>query len=389
MRRRARKASCPGLSPQVEFTRLAALNAAELGQARVPVASTSCFVDAANTWMAGPSPAMTERVTNRRAFITLIGAAAAWPLAARAQQQPAMPVIGFLHPTSADALPDRLRGFRQGLKETGYVEGENVMILYRFAENQTDRLSAMAGDLVTSRVAVITAANSPPALAAKAATTTIPIVFITPEDPVRLGLVTSLAKPGGNLTGINLLSGELAAKRLELLRQLVPGAARVVVLVNPANPWTTETTLRDVEAAARSMGLQIEVLKAGTSHEIDAAFATLARDRSDILFVGGDPFFTSRRVQLAVLAAHYSIPSTSATREIAEAGGLMSYGASIPDGWREAGAYVGRILKGAKPADLPVVQSTKFELVINAQTAKTLGLALSPSLLALADEVIE
>ena len=325
----------------------------------------------------------------RREFIALLSGAAAlaWPFAAVAQ--PAMPVIGFLHPTSPDAFPDRLRAFRQGLKEAGYVEGENVMIRYRFGENQIDRLSAMAGDLVTSRVAVITAANSPPALAAKAATTTIPIVFITPEDPVRLGLVTSLAKPGGNLTGINLLSGELAAKRLELLRQLVPRAARVAVLVNPASPWTTETTLRDVEAAARSMGLQMEVLKASTSHEIDVAFAKFGPERSDILFVGGDPFFTSRRVQLAVLAAHYSIPSTSGTREIAEAGGLMSYGASIPDGWREAGAYVGRILKGAKPADLPVVQSTKFELVINAQTAKTLGLALSPSLLALADEVIE
>jgi putative ABC transport system substrate-binding protein len=324
----------------------------------------------------------------RRQFITLLGGAAAWPLAARAQQA-AIPIIGFLHPTSTDAFPDRLRGFRQGLKDTGYVEGENVMIVYRFAENQIDRLSAMAGDLVTSRVAVITAANSPPALAAKAATTTIPIVFITPEDPVRLGLVTSFAKPGGNVTGINLLSGELAAKRLELLRELVPRAARVAVLVNPANPSTTETTLRDVEAAARSMGLQIQVLNASTSHEIDAAFATLARERSDTLFVGGDPFFTSRRVQLAILAAHYSIPSTSGTREIAEAGGLMSYGANIPNAWREAGAYVGRILKGAKPADLPVVQSTKFELVINAQTAKTLGLAMSPSLLAIADEVIE
>jgi ABC-type uncharacterized transport system substrate-binding protein len=327
----------------------------------------------------------------RREFITLLGGAAvlAWPFAAVAQQQHAMPVIGFLHPTSPDAFPDRLRGFRQGLKEAGYVEGENVMIRYRFGENQMDRLSAMAGDLVTSGVAMIAAANSPPALAAKAATTTIPVVFITPEDPVRLGLVTSLAKPGGNLTGINLLSGELAAKRLELLRQFVPRAARVAVLVNPANPSTTETTLRDIEGAARSMGLQTQVLKASTSHEIDAAFATLAPERSDILFVGGDPFFTSRRVQLAVLAAHYSIPLTFGTREIAEAGGLMSYGANIPDGWREAGAYVGRILKGAKPADLPVVQSTKFELVINAQTAKTLGLAVSPSLLALADEVIE
>jgi len=321
-----------------------------------------------------PSPLrmLLSRHTKRREFITLLGGAAAWPFAARAQQ-PALPVVGFLHSQSSDGFPEPLRAFRQGLKDTGYVEGENVMILYRFAENQIDRLSAMAGDLVTSRVAVITAANSPPALAAKAATTTIPIVFITPEDPVRLGLVTSLAKPGGNVTGINLLSGELAAKRLELLRELVPRAARVAVLVNPANPSTTETTLRDVEAAARSMGLQIQVLKASTSHEIDAAFVTLARERSDFLFIGGDPFFTSRRVQLAVLAAHYSIPSTSGTREIAEAGGLMSYGANIPDGWREAGAYVGRILKGAKPADLPVVQSTKFELVINAQTAKTLA----------------
>jgi putative ABC transport system substrate-binding protein len=325
----------------------------------------------------------------RREFIALLGGTAAlvWPFAAVAQH--AMPVIGFLHPTSPDAFPDRLREFRQGLKEAGYVEGENVIIVYRFAENQSDRLSAMAGDLVRSGVAVIAAANSPPALAAKAATTTIPVVFITPEDPVRLGLVTSLAKPGGNLTGINLLSGELAAKRLELMRQLVPRAARVAVLVNPANPSTTETTLRDVEAAARSMGLQTQVLKASTSHEIDAAFATLAPQRSDILFVGGDPFFTSRRVQLAVLAAHYSIPSTSGTREIAEAGGLMSYGANIPEGWRAAGAYVGRILRGAKPADLPVVQSIKFELVINAQTARTLGLGVSPSLLALADEVIE
>jgi putative tryptophan/tyrosine transport system substrate-binding protein len=325
----------------------------------------------------------------RREFIALLGgAAAARPLAARAQQ-PAVPVIGFLHPTSSDAFPDRLRGFRQGLKETGFVEGENVMITYRFAENQIDRLPAMTGELVASRVAVIVAANSPPALAAKAATTTIPIVFISPEDPVRLGLVASLAKPGGNLSGINLLSGELAAKRLDLLRELVPGAARVAVLVNPANPSTTETTLRDVEAAARTMGLQIQVLKAGTSHEIDAAFATLARERSDAMFVGNDPFFTSRRVQLAILAAHQSTPSTYGTREFAEVGGLMSYGANIPDGWRQAGAYVGRILKGAKPAELPVVQSTKFELVIHAQTAKTLGLTVPPSLLAVADEVIE
>jgi ABC-type uncharacterized transport system substrate-binding protein len=324
----------------------------------------------------------------RREFITLFGSAGAWPLAARAQQA-AMPVIGFLHPTSPDAFPDRLRGFRLGLKETGYVEGENVTITYRFAENQIHRLPAMADELVSRHVAVIAAANSPPALAAKAATATMPIIFISPEDPVRLGLVTSLAKPGGNLSGINLLSGELAAKRLDLLRELVPGVARVAVLINPANPSTTETTLRDVEAAARSMGLQIQVWEASTSQEIDAAFATLAGERCDGLFVGNDPFFTSRRVQLAILAAHHSIPSSYGTREIAEVGGLMSYGANIPDGWRQAGAYVGRILKGAKPADLPVVQSTKFELVINIQTAKTLGLVVPPSLLARADEVIE
>ena len=329
----------------------------------------------------------------RREVLTLLGGAAAapamlWPRAVRAQQS-TIPVIGFLHPTSPDAFPDRLRGFRQGLKETGYVEGENVMINYRFAENQVDRLPAMAGELVSSRVAVIAAANSPPALAAKAATTTIPIVFITPEDPVRLGLVASLAKPGGNLSGINLLSGELAAKRLELLRELVPGVARVAVLVNQASPSSTETTLRDVEAAASALGLQTQVLNASTNLEIDAAFARLAREPSSTLFVGGDPFFTSRRVQLANLAARYSIPSTYGTREIAEVGGLMSYGANIPDGWRQAGAYVGRILKGAKPADLPVVQSTKIELVINAQTARMLGLTVPSTLLSTADEVIE
>jgi putative tryptophan/tyrosine transport system substrate-binding protein len=325
----------------------------------------------------------------RREFITLLGgAAAAWPLAARAQQA-TIPVIGFLHPASPDAFPDRLRGFRQGLKDTGYVEGENAMIIYRFAENQIDRLPAMAGELVRSQVAVIAAANSPAALAAKAATTTVPIVFITPEDPVRLGLVPSLSRPGGNLSGINLLSGELQAKRLELLRQLVPRVARVAVLVNQANVENTETTIRDVEAAARDIGLQIQVLKASSSGEINAAFATLAREQVDALFVGTDPFFTSRRVQLAILAARHSIPSTYGSRESVEVGGLMSYGANIPDAWRQAGAYVGRIIKGAKPADLPVVQSTKLEFVINLSTAGALGLAVPPSMLASADEVIE
>jgi putative tryptophan/tyrosine transport system substrate-binding protein len=325
----------------------------------------------------------------RREFITLLGgAAAAWPLAARAQQA-TIPVIGFLHPASPDAFPDRLRGFRQGLKDTGYVEGENAMIVYRFAENQIDRLPEMAGELVRSQVAVIATANSPAALAAKAATTTIPIVFITPEDPVRLGLVPSLSRPGGNLSGINLLSGELQAKRLELLRELVPRVARVAVLVNQANVENTETTMRDVEAAARDIGLQIQVLKASSSGEINAAFATMAREQCDALFVGTDPFFTSRRVQLAILAARHSIPATYGTREIVEVGGLMSYGANIPDAWRQAGAYVGRIIKGAKPADLPVVQSTKLEFVINLSTAGALGLAVPPAMLASADEVIE
>jgi ABC-type uncharacterized transport system substrate-binding protein len=324
----------------------------------------------------------------RRDFITLIGgAAAAWPLAARAQQ-PAMPVVGFLNPTSPDAYADRLRGFRQGLKEAGYVEGENVAILYRWAEDQLDRLPALAADLVRRQVAVIaTVANS--TFAAKAATTSIPIVFTVAEDPVRLGLIASIARPGGNLTGINILSGELAAKRLELLRELVPGAARVAVLVNPANATSTETTLRDVELAARAIGLQIQVLNASTSREIDAAFATIARERPDALFVGFDSLFTTRRVQMSLQAMRHAIPATYSTRDIAEVGGLMSYGTSFGDAWRHVGVYTGRILKGAKPADLPVVQASKFELVINAQTARMLGLTVPDKLLAAADEVVE
>jgi putative ABC transport system substrate-binding protein len=326
----------------------------------------------------------------RREFISLLGGApAAWPLVARAQQ-PAMPVIGFLDSRSPDGMTDRLRAFHEGLKDSGYVERENVAIEYHWAENQLDRLPELAAELVRQQVAVIVASGGiAPALAAKAATTTIPIVFLAAEDPVRLGLVASLAKPGGNLTGINFFNAELTAKRLQLLREMVPGAARIAVLVNPANATTTETTLRDVQPAARAMGLQIQVLNASTNREIDAAFATFVRERPDAVFVGIDPFLISRRVQLAQLATLHQVPAAYALREFAEAGGLMSYGTNIADAFRQIGVYAGRILKGAKPADLPVVQSTKFELVINASTARMLGLTVPSTLLATADEVIE
>jgi len=326
----------------------------------------------------------------RREFIKLLGGAAvAWPLAARGQQ-PAMPVIGFLGGTSPDTFADRLRAFRQGLKDVGYVEGENVAIEYRWADNQPDRLPALAADLVRRHVAVIAAPGGPmSALAAKAATTTIPIVFNVGDDPVRSGLVASLARPGGNMTGVNFLSIELAAKRLELLRELVPGAARVAVLVNPVNVPNTELTLRDMEPAARSVGLQYQVLNADTPREIDAAFESLGRDRPDALFASITPLFVVRRVQLVQLAAFHRIPTAYGLRDFVDAGGLMSYGASLSDAYRQVGVYTGRILKGAKPADIPVVQSTKLELVINHQTARMLGLTVPPSLLATADEVIE
>ena len=327
----------------------------------------------------------------RRELITLLGGAAmAWPHAAVAQQ-PAMPVIGVLSLTyPAEAQVDNLRIFRQALKETGYVEGENVAIVYRWAENQLDRLPELAADLVRRRVAVIVANEGPTvAFAAKAATTTIPIVFVVADDPARLGLVASLARPGSNLTGSNFVSTELVAKRLELLRNLVPGATRVTVLVNPAEATNTQTTLRDVQTAAHAVGLQIQVLNAANSREIDEAFATFARERPDALFVASSPFFSSRRIQFVQLAARHIIPATYPSRVYAEVGGLMSYGANVADAMRQMGIYVGRILKGAKPADLPVVQVSKIELVINHQTARMLGLTVPPTLLSTADEVIE
>src|SRR5262245_20980903 len=323
----------------------------------------------------------------RREFITLLGGAAAWPLAALAQQ-PAMPVIGFLFTTSPDTNRDRLRAFQRGLKESGFVEGENVAIAYRSAEGQYDRMPALAADLVRRQVGVICATGEASASAAKAATTTIPVVFLVAADPVNLGLVASISRPDGNVTGINFVSGELASKLLELLRELVPGAVRLSVLVNP-NSALTGTTLKDLEAAAQVMGLQIQVLRASTSREIDAAFAGFARERPDALFVGVDPFFTSRRVQLANLASRHAIPMTSFAREVTDAGGLMSYGGNIADAYRQVGIYAGRILKGAKPADLPVVQASKLELIINTATARMLGLTVPDKLLVAADEVIE
>jgi putative ABC transport system substrate-binding protein len=297
-------------------------------------------------------------------------------------------VVGWLSSQSPE-IGDLLSAFRQGLKDSGYVEGENVTIEYRFAENQMDRLPTLAAELVRRRVAVIVAINRLSTAVAAKATTTIPIVFMVAEDPVRLGFVKSLARPGGNMTGINFFAAELVAKRLELLRELVPTAKRVAVLVNPAEPTIAETTLRDVERAAHALGLQLLIFKAGTVGEINAAFAAIVRERPDALFVSSGPFFANRRVQLVNLASRHAIPATYSSRDTAAVGGLLSYGTNTADRYRQAGVYTGRILKGAKPADLPVVQSTKFELVINAQTATMLGLTVPPLLLTIADEVIE
>jgi len=323
----------------------------------------------------------------RRKFLVTLGSAAAWPLAARAQQA-TMPVVGFVNAGSSDAPLGA--AFRKGLNEAGYVEGQNVTVENHWLEGQFDRLPALMADLVHRRVAVIaTPAGNLASLAAKTATTTIPIVFGVGEDPVKLGLVASLARPDGNLTGINFFASELDAKRLALLHELVPKAVRIAVLVNPANIPATERELRELPDAARAIGLQIRVLNASTRSEIEAAFATLVRDRDDALYVAGDVFFTSRRVQFATLAASYRIPATYPSREAVEVGGLMAYAADRPDMYRQVGAYTGKILKGAKPADLPVLQSTKFEFVINLQTARALGLTVPATLLARADEVIE
>jgi putative ABC transport system substrate-binding protein len=328
----------------------------------------------------------------RRQFIATLGGAAAscaaWPLAARAQRSTS-PVIGFLGSQSPDAIPDYLRALRQGLKEAGFVEGETVTIEYRWAENQVDRLPALAAELVRRRLALIVAGGGPASMAAGKATSSIPIVFLVAEDPVRLGLVASLARPGGNATGINFFSAELAAKRLELLRALVPGAARVAILLNPAETAIAAANRRDVETAAGAMGLDIRVLNASTRDEIDDAYATLARERPDALFISSGPFFSDRRVQMAHLATRYALPAIHGSRLYAEVGGLISYGANIAHAYRQAGSYAGRILKGVKPADLPVVQSSKFELVVNLHAAKLLGITVPPTLLATADEVIE
>jgi putative ABC transport system substrate-binding protein len=323
----------------------------------------------------------------RREFIAGIGSAAVWPLGAQAQK--ALPTIGFLNPASADSYKHRLRGFHRGLKEIGFVEGENVAVEYRWAENRLDQLTALAADLVRRRVSVIVTGTSPAtSLAAKAATTTIPIVFVVSGDPVGLRLVSSLARPGGNLTGVNFLNFELLAKRVAILRDIVPSATRVAVL-SDLTAGTPDQMVRDVGEAASSMGLEVQVFRAATATEIDEAFAKLAVERPNILFVSGGPLFNARRLQLAMLAVRHGIVAAYASRDYPEAGGLMSYGSDVTDAFRQAGIYAGRVLKGAKPADLPVVQATKFELVINRQTARILGLAIPQSVLVAADEVIE
>jgi putative ABC transport system substrate-binding protein len=322
----------------------------------------------------------------RREFITLIGGAAAWPLAARAQQ-PTMPVIGFLSTESPDPWADQTRAFLQGLSEAGYVEGRNVLIEYRWAEGRYDRLPELTGDLVRRQVAVIVA-NGPAALTAKAATSTIPVVFLTGVDPIDGGLVDSLSRPGGNLTGVTLLNVEIVPKRLELLHELVPRATTMALLINPTNP-NAETIAKDLQVAARTRGLQLHVLHASSVGDFDAVFASLAQLQAAALVIGTDPFFISQSEHLASLTARHAVPAIFQFREFAAASGLISYGGNNKDQYRQVGIYTGRILKGEKPADLPVMQSTKVELIINLKSAKTLGVTVPLSLLGRADEVIE
>ena len=324
----------------------------------------------------------------RRAFITLLGGVAAWPVAASAQQP--TPIVSFVSLGSPAASAPRVAAFQKGLSETGHVESQNVTVEYYWLDGRFDRLPSLMADLVRRRVAVIaTPGQTAAAQAAKAATTTIPIVFGVGEDPVKLGLVSSLARPGGNVTGINYFVQEVLAKRLGLLHELVPNAVRITVLVNPANAPVAEVILRDVPEAARGLGLQIRVLNASTSGEIEAAFATLEHERADALFIAPDGFFTGRSSQFVTLASRDRIPTSCGNREMVEAGLLMSYGTDNLDMFHRVGAYTGQILKGANPADLPVLQATKFEFVINLQTARALGLEVPPTLLARADEVIE
>jgi putative tryptophan/tyrosine transport system substrate-binding protein len=325
-------------------------------------------------------------MSTRREFISLLGGAAVWPLAARAQQ--ASPLIGFLNGASPEGYAPYVTAFRQGLKEAGYVEGQNVTIEYRWAEGQYDRLPALAADLVRRNVTVIAATTTPAAQAAKALTSTVPIVFTTGDDPIKLDLVASFNRPGGNATGVSHLIGELGSKRLGLLRELLPGITVITTLLNPNFPGA-ERQLRDAEAAAGALGLQLIVLRASTEREIDAAFATMAQQGASALVVGGDPSFVARREQIVALAARHAIPTIYPVRDFAVAGGLMSYGTDFADAYRQAGVYTGRIVRGEKPADLPVQRSTKFELVINLKTARTLGVTIPAGVLSIADEVIE
>jgi putative ABC transport system substrate-binding protein len=324
----------------------------------------------------------------RRKFLSVLGGAAAWPLVARAQQ-PAMPVIGLLNPQSPGSVPRFLDAFRRGIAEAGYVEGRNVTIEYSWAEDRLDRLPELAADLVRHKVSVIAAPSNTSALAAKAATSSIPIAFGVGDDPVKMGLVASLAHPGGNATGISFLMVDVVAKRLGLLRELVPSAVRIAVLVNPANSGVSSSTVSALEPAARALGMQVKIYNAATRQEIDVAYAALMGERPDALFVSPDPFFQTRRIHLSALATRHALPAAYSVREFVEAGGLMSYGTSLLDMYQQVGAYAGRILKGAKPSDTPVVQPTKFELVINHQAARMLGLEIPAGVLAIADEVIE